>query len=796
MAKTNGDGSIILTTEVDESGINKFSSGIGRVGKTIAAGLAVAVAGFGALSGAATKSYADYEQLIGGVETLFKGSADIVEGYANQAYQTAGLSANKYMETVTGFSASLLQSLGGDTAKAAEYSNQAVIDMSDNVNKMGTNIEMIQYAYQGFAKQNYTMLDNLKLGYGGTKEEMQRLLEDAEKISGIHYDISSFADVTQAIHVMQTELGITGTTANEAATTIQGSASAMKSSWQNLLTGIADPTQDFEALVNNFVNSVQTFGNNIMPVIENTIDGVFKLIIGIIPMVPSLIQQIFPAIIGGITSLINGLVTTLPQFIDGIMIIINGIVQALPSLINTIVSALPNIIPVLVNGLVSALALLVTMMPQIIQPIIDNLPAIILSITQAIIDNLPILIEGAIKLVIALVAALPSIISALLEAVGGIALQIGETLFNALPGPVQNAFKQAWESVKAIWDLVEPYFSAIWNAIKSIFSVVGNVLSGFFSAAWTIIKAVWDAVSPYFSAVWESIKAVFSVVSTFLGGAFSAAWAAIKAVWDTVTGYFKVIWDTIATVFSVVKDVLLGDFSAAWDAIKELLNTWAEFFGKIWGDIKLVFSTVKDWFKDTFSAAWGGIKEAFSNVKEFFEGVWAKIKNAFNFSEMIDIGRNIVKGLWNGINNMTSWIGNKIKSFCSNALGAIKGFFGIHSPSRVFRDEIGKNLMLGMAQGITKNEGKVTSSLLKVSQGLANTKFAVPNIIKSGVTPYFVNSVGASIGTGTSNTQQNEIENVRVIKEEHYHLNQTELMKIIYKLAKGGERINGISFIN
>ena len=208
----------------------------------------------------ALDSYADYEQLVGGVETLFKDSSGIVENYANNAYKTAGLSANDYMETVTSFSASLLQSLDGDTAKVAEVSNMAVTDMADNANKMGTDMSSIQNAYQGFAKQNYTMLDNLKLGYGGTKSEMERLLSDAQKISGVKYDISNLNDVYQAIHVVQGELGITGTTAKEASTTIQGSVSAMKSAWQNMLTGIADDNADFDGLINNLVDSIVTAG--------------------------------------------------------------------------------------------------------------------------------------------------------------------------------------------------------------------------------------------------------------------------------------------------------------------------------------------------------------------------------------------------------------------------------------------------------------------------------------------------------------------------------------------------------
>lgn len=257
-------GKVIIKIDGDTKAFKKkFDTVKGYAGKAvkgIAVGATAVSASLGAIGTAAVKAYSDYEQLIGGVETLFKDSSDTVRNYADQAYKTAGMSANQYMETVTGFSASLLQSLGNNTKKAAEYGNQAVIDMSDNANKMGTSMESIQNAYQGFAKQNYTMLDNLKLGYGGTKEEMQRLLNDAGKLAGMKFDLSSFADITQAIHVIQTEMGITGTTAEEAATTIQGSLGMVKGAWENLLTGLADPNADISALIDNVINSVETFG--------------------------------------------------------------------------------------------------------------------------------------------------------------------------------------------------------------------------------------------------------------------------------------------------------------------------------------------------------------------------------------------------------------------------------------------------------------------------------------------------------------------------------------------------------
>lgn len=314
-----------------------LKSGFKTVSKLTVAGISAGAAGVTALAKSATNSYAEYEQLVGGVETLFEKSAGVVQAYADSAYQSAGMSANEYMNTVTSFSASLLQSLGGDTLKAAVYANRAVTDMSDNANKMGTDISMIQNAYQGFAKQNYTMLDNLKLGYGGTQKEMMRLLEDAEKISGVEYDMSSYADIVDAIHVIQTEMGITGTTAREASSTIQGSAASMKAAWENLLTGMADENADLDTLLLNFVDSVTVYGENLIPRVEQILGGVGtvfdKFGETLLPQVVEKIMEHLPSIIeAGADLIINlglGLANALPGFIDQVPEIVSSIVSKL-----------------------------------------------------------------------------------------------------------------------------------------------------------------------------------------------------------------------------------------------------------------------------------------------------------------------------------------------------------------------------------------------------------------------------------------------------------------------------------
>ena len=328
MAISGGDGSIILSTKVDTKGIRQdLNSMVKTASKAfLAVGAAAATASV-AITKMAVSAYADYEQLVGGVETLFKDSAGKVVEYANQAFATAGVSANEYMSIVTSFSASLLQSLGGDTEAAADIANQALIDMSDNANKMGTSMEAIQNAYQGFAKQNYTMLDNLKLGYGGTKTEMERLLSDAQALTGVKYDISNLADVYNAIHAIQENLGIAGTTALEAEKTISGSANAMKASWQNVLTAIAGGG-DLDRAINNLVYSIQKYFENIVPVVERSLVGIGALIQNVTPM---LIQSIAKSLIKAIPSLIVAIYQMIigiaKGIYSGIMDLFSGNVQ-------------------------------------------------------------------------------------------------------------------------------------------------------------------------------------------------------------------------------------------------------------------------------------------------------------------------------------------------------------------------------------------------------------------------------------------------------------------------------------
>ena len=337
--------------KIAEAKFNKTVSGLKNIGtqlknvgiqagKLLAKGIVAGVAGVGALVATSITNYAAYEQLVGGVETLFKDSAGTVQKYADDAFKTAGMSANDYMSTVTSFSASLIQSLGGNTGAAAELANMAIIDMSDNANKMGTDISAIQDAYQGFAKQNYTMLDNLKLGYGGTQEEMKRLLDDAGKLANTKFDISSYSDIIEAIHVIQESMGIAGTTAQEASETISGSFATLKSAWSNTLTSLILGGDDFDRNVENLVESAKTFMSNLMPALVSAIGGVGSLIQELAPLIeaelPGLTQTILPSLISAATSLVSGLIV------------------ALPDIVSTLIGALPDVMSQLWESIATA----------------------------------------------------------------------------------------------------------------------------------------------------------------------------------------------------------------------------------------------------------------------------------------------------------------------------------------------------------------------------------------------------------------------------------------------------------
>lgn len=517
----------------------KFKNGLAAAAKVGAAAVGAAATGIAVLTKNALNNYAEYEQLVGGVDTLFKDSSAKVQKYAANAYKTAGLSANEYMDTVTSFSASLLQSLGGDTEAAADMANVAITDMADNANKMGTDMASIQNAYQGFAKQNYTMLDNLKLGYGGTKEEMQRLINHANELNAsqgkyTNYSIESYADIVSAIHDVQDEMGIYGTTAKEASTTIQGSVSSMKSAWSNLLTGIADDNADFKTLTEQFVDSLVTVGKNIIPRISVILGGISQLVTSasttIIPMVITTITDNLPMLLQAAVTLVgalgqgiidnlpaitqaaidilfflaNGLIENLPTLIDGIVQVTLTIVQMLtsPDFLTQLIETAILLIMTLAQGLIDAIPQLIAAVPLIIGNLLAAIIVELPNIIQMGIDLLFALIDGIIKCIPELVAAVPTLIIAFIN------------------GIVNNLDKIILAAPQIIVSLITGIIGAIPELIAAVPRVIAAIVDTIKNYDWgnigrNIVQGLKDGIA----GMWDNIKNWFNdKVNSLVGG--------------------------------------------------------------------------------------------------------------------------------------------------------------------------------------------------------------------------------------------------------------------------------------
>lgn len=576
----------------------------------------------------AITSYADYEQLKGGIETLFGTGGKTAEEYAEEvgisveqaelylansvraqervlddarnAYKDVGLSANEYMETVTSFSASLLSSLGGNQEIAAKAANDALKDMSDNANKMGSDLESIQAAYQGFAKGQYTLLDNLKLGYGGTKGEMERLLKDAQELSGVEYNIDNLNDVYKAIHVIQDSMGITGTTAKEAATTVSGSVNMTKKAWANLVTGLADDNADLSGLIDNFIESLNSTLDNILPLVDNVVHGIItlgeSLVTNLLPQllerIPPLVSQLAPVLLSGVTQILQSINTVLPQLLPVIQKLITDtlgvLTRALPDLLKTGSSLLLSII----QGIAAAIPDLIKMLPDIIEAITDTLLSEegMTTMIDTGIDLLVGIIDGLVDAIPRLVAMLPDII---------------ETICSTLTEP----------------------------------EMIGKLL----------VTAA-------------------DLVITLCGG----------------------IADTLGEVASAAGDIISEFISG--------IRSWFEKIGSLGGDLLLKFKE--------------GIEKIKYKVIAAVMTLGENIIDALPIpDDLKEVGKDIVRGIWNGITSLSSWLKQKCESFASGIVNNLKSFFGISSPSKVFKNEVGRYLAEGIGVGFSDEMKDVTKEM-------------------------------------------------------------------------------------
>lgn len=666
------------------SKMSSVMKGIGssaiKVGKGLAVAGAAAATAVTALVSKSVGAFADYEQLTGGVETLFGAGGRSVEEYAqsvgksvsdiqgkydslmsaqnvvlenaNKAYMTAGMSANEYMDTVTGFSASLISSLGGDTNKAADYANSALVDMSDNANKMGTDMESIKNAYQGFAKQNYTMLDNLKLGYGGTQEEMKRLLSDAEKLTGQRYDISSFADITQAIHAIQTQMDITGTTAKEASTTISGSWGSLKAAFQNVLVGLTTGGDMFDQSLDALINTAVTFGQNIIPAIKGALSGVGYLIEGLAPVIgetiPPLINDLAPTLANSavslISSLVNGLVQNASQFSNClsniIVVAVNGLSTVAPKLLIAMSQIVGNLMQGLSDSMPQIISGAVTLIEGLVDGLVDNVPLLamgavqlVTSLANGLIENLPRIIDAGVNLITGIISAsysmMPQIIQSGMQLVVNLAVGLVRAipqLIAALPritGAIVKGFKSVnWfdlglQLIKSIWEGIKSIGSEMWNGVKEKTS------------------ELWGGVKNVVSEKLNNIKSTYDAHGRGLKG---ATFAAIEGVKE----YYRTGYDAINQLTGGKLGEVVNKVSEKMEAVK---GKFSEAFGNVKNTVMTIFENIKNGITEKISAAVNKVKEIFGSIAEKVSDVWGKIKGIIKAPKIVQKGTVSIAGV-------------------------------------------------------------------------------------------------------------------------------------------------------
>ena len=755
------DGTLKFDTSLDTGGLQ---SGMGKVASVAQQALGVftgqmmtrAVDALANLGKSALDSVGQLEQNVGGVETLFGDAADAVIASADRAYQTAGMSANDYMSTVTSFSASLLQSLGGNTEEAAKVADMAIIDMADNANKMGTSMDMIQNAYQGFAKQNYTMLDNLKLGYGGTKTEMERLLADAEKLTGVKYDINNLNDVYQAIHAVQEEMGITGTTAKEAASTLEGSMASAKAAWDNFMNGSGDADQ----LADAFATAADNIVKNLAEIIPRFAETLPALGGAIIAQIPGLVAAIVPAVLSAGQSVLKQLqdavldfdfagtadkvVRMITSFIegDGLGSLLDTLVTIFTGIVNGISSMLPSLLPALIELISYVVTSLLDQLPAILDcalelilglaqgilaalpVLIEALPEVISSIVEFLISAVPQIIDAGIELLMALVDALPVIIDALVDALPQIIRATVTALIAAAPQIAKAGIKLLGALIEAIPVIVVELAGAVPDIVAAIIDVlaelpglIGEVfaeivtdlvewgqqmLSNASMAMSNMLSQVNSIIQELPGKIWTHlVNAVNKVIAwgqQMVSNASTAASNMLSKVSGIIQELPGKIWthlvNTVNKVVAWGQQMVSNASTAASNMLSKVSSTLQQLPGKVWDYLSQAAQKVVTWGTQLAQKGAAAATQLFNSIVNGLSSLPSK---------MAEIGSNIVSGIWNGISSGWNWLTNKVSNLANSLLDAAKDALGINSPSKEFADKVGRWIMPGVGKGLDKS---------------------------------------------------------------------------------------------
>ena len=784
------DGYLNFDTKINEKG---FNEGVGKLSKLGKSGLSIvskamtgAVVAVGTAAGAIIKSslgvVANMEQQVGGVETLFKDSANTVIDNANRAYKTAGMSANNYMETVTSFSASLLQSLGGDTAKAASYADRAIVDMSDNANKMGTSMRDIQNAYQGFAKQNYTMLDNLKLGYGGTQEEMKRLVSDAAKLTDVQKELGvtvdanslSFGNIVNAISVVQKQMGITGTTSKEAATTIEGSVSSAKAAWENFEAGVISANDLVEtfwtATQNIFTNLGQIIprlgktGIDVVSALAGKIGGAVPQVKGLTDAIESIADKLGSMDTGQLTnlgkmsavligaapalSLIGKGAGTFSDALGGLGNVTGGAITAISKLPGTVKSASASLgkAGTAFKNVGDAIALPFQDLEPKIAPAIGKLGGSVSEmwnagpggkLTSAVTQTAGKVGESFAKVGPKLAEKFPTItgkvgelgkkVSAIVPKFGAVGEKIA-----SYGGVIGDSFKPILSKaatfapaflkcmniagglgiVVAGLGLLQGAFGDQIGQILTMVQtkgpeVITNFCNGITAALPNLIAQGAMLLNNLLQAITANLPAIISggisIVSTLISGIAQQLPTLIPTALMMIVTLVGSLLSNLGQIVDAGIDLLVGLAQGLVNALPQLINQAPTIIGQLATAIisnlpKILQAGIK-----IITILATGLVQAIPQLIGKIPAIISQIKNAFTSVNWGSVGMNIVKGIASGLTNAAKSLADAAANAASNALDWVKSKLGIHSPSRVFRDQVGKMMALGMGIGFEKN---------------------------------------------------------------------------------------------
>lgn len=724
-----GDGKVVIDTELDSSGAkdgikglsSSIASSAGGAVKSIAkigtAAMAAGATATAALVKSSVDAYASYEQLRGGIETLFGAGGQSAKEYAksvgkstdeakkdyqqlmnaqnialknaDKAYKAAGMSANDYMETVTSFAASLKQSTKNET-EAAKSANQIVIDMSDNANKMGTDMTMIQNAYNGFAKQNYTMLDNLKLGYGGTQAEMQRLLKDAEKLSGKKYELGNFKDMAEAIHVVQTEMGITGTTAKEASTTIEGSVNSAKAAWTNLVSGMSQDNADMDKLINEFIESVGVAAGNILPRVEIALEGVGSLIEKLLPVIidaiPGLIENLLPKLLASgtniVLTLVQGIAAAIPSLLKVLNQLFTVLLEKIPEFFNSISELFSN------GGTANIMNMLLTLFNSLATGIISNLPIILNSLINMLaqiliflVTQIPSIVSTVVSVIPAIVDGLLQAIPTLIQAIPPIIAALVNGLLAGMPNIINTGVKLITALVSNMSEIINTLVAVIPEIITNLINAIQDHLPDIIDAGVELIGALVDNLPEIINTIVEAIP---PIIAALLNGLLDCIPDIVDAGFKLITALVDALPQIIITIVKAVPKIITGIIGALINAIPKIITT----------GVKLLISIIKN------------LPQIIAKIITAIPAIIKALIDGFGdyLSDMADIGLNLIKGLWNGIKNAGAWLRDKISGFFGGVVDSIKDFFGIASPSKLMRDQVGKFIAQGIWVGFNEED--------------------------------------------------------------------------------------------